>query len=149
VARRGRWQPGESGNPRGRPIGARHRFSEVFVNDIAATWEAHGAGILEKMATCEPARFAELCGRLTPRDVSLSLQTSLPGGIDPADWAIAQEVFAAIKQAMPSAGERARSLYAQSSSLHDPAKYRFDRSMSRSKKIGFRLKGMAWSSGEA
>jgi hypothetical protein len=28
------WQPGESGNPAGRPIGARGRFSQRFVADL-------------------------------------------------------------------------------------------------------------------
>jgi hypothetical protein len=32
-----RFKPGQSGNPTGRPPGARGRFSEAFVNDVATT----------------------------------------------------------------------------------------------------------------
>jgi hypothetical protein len=42
-----------------------------FVDDVAKAW--HGAGILEKMAATEPFRFAELAGRLVPRDVANTL----------------------------------------------------------------------------
>ena len=68
----GRWKPGESGNPLGRPIGTRNRFSEKFVSDIAAAWDKHGGSVIERMVRNEPARFAELCGRLIPKDVQVS-----------------------------------------------------------------------------
>jgi hypothetical protein len=71
------------------------------VNDVATTWSKHGATILETMAIEEPARFAELCGRLIPRDVSLTVEQRLPGGLSPSDLAI----FQAIKAALPGAND--------------------------------------------
>jgi hypothetical protein len=38
------WQAGESGNPHGRPVGARGRFSERFVADLATAWGATWRG---------------------------------------------------------------------------------------------------------
>jgi hypothetical protein len=98
----GRWQPGQSGNPAGRGVGTRNRFSEKFVSDIAAVWDQHGAKILETMASEEPARFAELCGRLIPRDVQVSLQTRMPGGLEPDDWQAIVELLSAVKAALPN-----------------------------------------------
>jgi len=77
-----KWQPGQIGNPNGRPVGSRGRFTEQFVSDIAAAWHRHGSEIVEEMATKERMRFAELCARLIPKDVQLSLTARLPGGLD-------------------------------------------------------------------
>jgi Family of unknown function (DUF5681) len=106
VTTNGRWQPGQSGNLAGRPIGTRNKFSETFVADIAATWERHGASILERMALRESARFAELCSRLIPRDVQVSLSTRMPGNLEAEDWQLALLVFEAVKQAVPDANKR-------------------------------------------
>src|SRR5215831_13653877 len=45
-------------------------------------------------------------GGLIPRDVSVTLQQRLPGGLEPDDWSIALSVFQAIKEALPDAGNR-------------------------------------------
>jgi hypothetical protein len=101
-----KWKPGQSGNLNGRPVGARGRFTEQFVSDIAAAWHKHGAGIVEQMASTEPMRFAELCARLVPKDVSLTLSARLPGNLEPEDWQLALEAFQAIRDAMPDANRR-------------------------------------------
>jgi Family of unknown function (DUF5681) len=99
--RKGGWRPGESGNPAGRPIGTRNKFSEQFLSDVAATWAKHGGTILEKMAVEESARFAELCGRLIPRDVQLTIGQRLPGGLEPDEWQALLAVLQAVKIALP------------------------------------------------
>jgi hypothetical protein len=58
------------------------------------------------MAVDESARFAELCGRLIPRDAQVSLSTRMPGGLEPDDWQLAIEVFRAVKEALPDASNR-------------------------------------------
>lgn len=105
----GRWLPGQSGNAAGKVVGTRNRFSEKFVSDVAAIWDQHGASVLEKMVAEEPARFADMCSRLIPRDVSLTVSQRLPGGLEAEDWAIAVSLFGAIKQALPDASTRSPS----------------------------------------
>jgi hypothetical protein len=98
------WQPGESGNPGGRPIGARGRFSEQMISDIARSWSQHGAAALEKMAATSHDRYVEICTRLIPKDVALTVQQRLPGGLDPADWSVMLELVQSIKECLPNAG---------------------------------------------
>jgi Family of unknown function (DUF5681) len=45
----GRWKPGQSGNPAGRPKGARNKLSEDFLNAFAQDFEQHGAAVIEKV----------------------------------------------------------------------------------------------------
>ena len=61
------------------------------------------------MAKREPSRFADLCSRLIPKDVQLTLEARLPGNLDPADWSIVLEVMSAVKQSLPNANSRAPS----------------------------------------
>ena len=55
------WQPGQTGNPDGRPQGARTKFSEGFYRDLAATWASHGKRAMEETAKLEPAKFVAIC----------------------------------------------------------------------------------------
>jgi hypothetical protein len=95
-----KWQPGQSGNPNGRPT-ARSRLSERFIADVSDVWATHGAKILERMATKEPTRFADLCSRLIPRDVAISISARTPGDLAPDDWGAMLELLAAIKAQLP------------------------------------------------
>jgi hypothetical protein len=100
------WQTGESGNPHGRPVGARGRFSERFIADLATAWEQHGEAALARTAVEYPDRFVGICAHLLPKDVSVSLSARLPGNLEPEDWSIALATFEAIKRALPDAGDR-------------------------------------------
>jgi uncharacterized protein DUF5681 len=67
------WQPGQSGNPKGRALGSRNRMSESFLEDLRATWEKHGAHTLETCATEDPTGFVKIVASLLPKHVDLSV----------------------------------------------------------------------------
>ena len=52
------WQSGKSGNPNGRPVGARGRFSQRFIADLTDAREKHGAAALEQTAKLAAIRNA-------------------------------------------------------------------------------------------
>jgi hypothetical protein len=53
------WKLGQSGNPAGRPIGARQKIAERLLADLADVWEPHGKSVLERLAMTEPGKFAQ------------------------------------------------------------------------------------------
>ena len=100
------WQPGQSGNPAGRPLGSRHKITEAIIQDISGAWQTHGPQVLDRLAVEDPATFAKLAVGLVPKDVLLSINARLPGGMDPDDWQLVTEVMGAIKQSIPDANTR-------------------------------------------
>jgi hypothetical protein len=95
------WVAGRSGNPNGRPPGSRNRFSEAFVADVAASWQKQGVPFLDRLAVDDPSKYADVCSRLIPRDVALTVEQRLPGGMDERDLSILR----AIRDAIPNANE--------------------------------------------
>jgi hypothetical protein len=86
----------------GRPSGVRNRFSAAFVADVAEVWERHGVDVLERLVVEDPARFADICSRLVPKEVVATLEQRPAGGLDETDLAILR----AIKQSITDVGAR-------------------------------------------
>jgi hypothetical protein len=78
--RGGRFVIGGKAGP-GRPKGARSKFSEQFIHDLASAWSELGEEVLQRVAREEPSAFLRTCALLMPRDVSLSV------GLDAASFA--------------------------------------------------------------
>ena len=68
------WQSGQSGNPTGRPRGARSKLTEAFIGDVLAIWERRGPAILEKCATRDPIGFVNVVAGLMPKKAQLDVE---------------------------------------------------------------------------
>jgi Family of unknown function (DUF5681) len=61
-----RFKPGQSGNPRGRPRGSRHRLSELALKALCADFEAGGAEAIERCRR-EPDVYVRVVASLLPK----------------------------------------------------------------------------------
>ena len=70
------WKPGQIGNPKGKPLGARNRLSVHFLEDLLADWEAHGREALKAAREAEPATYCLMVAKLMPKDTNLNVSAS-------------------------------------------------------------------------
>jgi hypothetical protein len=69
------WQPGQSGNSNGRPLGSRTVFSQAFLKDLAEVWSDEGREAMVKTAKINPTVFFATCARLIPQDVKPTIES--------------------------------------------------------------------------
>src|SRR4051794_40147621 len=99
------WKPGQSGNPAGRPLGARARISEKLLADLASVWETHGESVLSRLALTDPGKLAQIAYGLLPKDVFISVEQRAPGNLEPDEWATLRRVLDIIQASVPDGAE--------------------------------------------
>jgi hypothetical protein len=68
------WQKGQSGNPAGRPKGARNLLSESVLKELIGHWEENGLDAIDR--TCKEQRAAYLRAvlSLVPKDFAMTVE---------------------------------------------------------------------------
>jgi hypothetical protein len=64
---------------------------------------SYGPDILRKMAMREPARLAQMAYATLPRDILVSVEQRIPGGLSAEDWELLTRVLDLIRGAIPPA----------------------------------------------
>jgi hypothetical protein len=92
----GSWQPGQSGNPSGRPKGARNKLSEAFLKALADDFETHGKDTIVKVRTGRPNEYLKIVAMALPKRMEIEEATPARRAIDMTD-----DELAAIIQSGP------------------------------------------------
>ncbi len=56
----------------GRPKGARNKFSQAFIKDVADSWKKNGAEALESLRKDKLDAYVRTAGALVPKDLDVN-----------------------------------------------------------------------------
>lgn len=68
------WKAGQSGNPAGRPKGARSKLSEQFLKDMLADFEQHGAATIAAVRQDKPDQYLKVVASILPKEIEAGEQ---------------------------------------------------------------------------
>jgi len=63
------WQPGQSGNPAGRPVGIRNKLNEKLILALHDDFVQHGAKVIEQVRTDKPDIYLKVIASILPREL--------------------------------------------------------------------------------
>ena len=67
---RPQWTKGQSGNPAGRPKGARNALGEDFIRDLQHEWAQRGTASLKEL---DGAKLCEIVAKVLPKEMTLDV----------------------------------------------------------------------------
>jgi hypothetical protein len=65
------FKPGQSGNPAGRPKGARSKLGEAFLEAMRASFEERGTEAIEAVINEKPDQYLKVIASLMPKQLDL------------------------------------------------------------------------------
>ncbi len=67
------FQPGQSGNPAGRPKGSKNKLSEDFLRELYVVFQESGGEAIRRMCAEHPSDFVRVLAGLVPKELLLEI----------------------------------------------------------------------------
>lgn len=67
------FQPGQSGNPKGREKGSRNKLGEEFIEALQADFKDHGKDAIIKVRTEKPDQYLKVIASIVPKDLNVNV----------------------------------------------------------------------------
>lgn len=67
------FQPGQSGNPKGRPLGARSKLGEAFLEAMQQDFEAHGIAAIVEVRETKPDQYLKVIASILPKELNVNV----------------------------------------------------------------------------
>jgi hypothetical protein len=71
------WESGQSGNPAGRPAGAKNRLQGDFLHALADDFREHGAGVIRIARIERPIEYLKVVASLMPKELLVTQDNAL------------------------------------------------------------------------
>jgi hypothetical protein len=75
ILRENAFKPGQSGNPAGRPKGARHKLGSQFLEDLLTDFTDHGKQAIVDMRERDPTAYCKTVASILPKEVEAGEET--------------------------------------------------------------------------
>jgi hypothetical protein len=68
------WQPGQSGNPNGRPLGSRNKLNEKFILALHDDFVEHGPKVIARVREEKPDVYLKVIASIATREGPLDVR---------------------------------------------------------------------------
>lgn len=67
------FRPGQSGNPKGRPLGSRNKLGEEFIAALNEDFQQHGKAAIQKVRNEKPDQYLKVVASIVPKDLNVNV----------------------------------------------------------------------------